>query len=176
MSPKNENASRAARCASSFATMRLNGQHTGSTDLLLTENGEKRVKSTGKALEGDDRLIVSNNLAHIEWDYGDYEGMKSEGIREQRARNGKGRGIFGGMDVHAETKPLGKSAHEVPKRDDLVVAHGHISRAFAMRWIGKPLTETAFMLEAGGVGTLSYEHHNIDEPAILLGGAFDVDD
>ncbi|ODH44935.1 hypothetical protein ACO22_00558 [Paracoccidioides brasiliensis] len=64
MSPKNENASRAARCASSFATMRLNGQHTGSTDLLLTENGEKRVKSTGKALEGDDRLIVSKNLAH----------------------------------------------------------------------------------------------------------------
>ncbi|EEH48598.1 uncharacterized protein PADG_04677 [Paracoccidioides brasiliensis Pb18] len=161
MSPKNENASRAARCASSFATMRLNGQHTGSTDLLLTENGEKRAEIT-KAIR--------------EWDYGDCEGMKSEGIREQRARNGMGRGIFGGMDVHAETKPLGRSAHEVPKRDDLVVAHGHISRAFAMRWIGKPLTETAFMLEAGGVGTLSYEHHNIDEPAILLGGAFDVDD
>ncbi|KGQ01418.1 hypothetical protein PAAG_11882 [Paracoccidioides lutzii Pb01] len=45
-----------------------------------------------------------------------------------------------------------------------------------MRWIGKPLTETAFILEAGGARTLSYEHHNIDEPAILLGGAFDVDD
>ncbi|KAL8773455.1 MAG: hypothetical protein Q9209_001558 [Squamulea sp. 1 TL-2023] len=41
--------------------------------------------------------------------------------------------------------------------DVLIVAHGHILRAFAMRWI-KP----------GGVGTLSYEHHNIDEPAILL--------
>ena len=38
--------------------------------------------------------------------------------------------------------------------DVLVVAHGHILRAFAMRWIGKPLTETALILEAGGVGTL----------------------
>ncbi len=38
--------------------------------------------------------------------------------------------------------------------DVLVVAHGHILRAFAMRWINKPLTQTAFLLEAGGVGTL----------------------
>jgi broad specificity phosphatase PhoE len=40
------------------------------------------------------------------------------------------------------------------KGDVLVVAHGHILRAFAMRWTGKPLTETALILEAGGVGTL----------------------
>lgn len=41
-----------------------------------------------------------------------------------------------------------------PKGDVLIVAHGHILRAFAMRWVGKPLTETALILEAGGVGTL----------------------
>jgi probable phosphoglycerate mutase len=34
------------------------------------------------------------------------------------------------------------------------VAHGHILRAFAMRWTGKPLNETSLILEAGGVGTL----------------------
>jgi probable phosphoglycerate mutase len=38
--------------------------------------------------------------------------------------------------------------------DVLIVAHGHILRAFAIRWLGKPLTETALILEAGGVGTL----------------------
>lgn len=38
--------------------------------------------------------------------------------------------------------------------DVLVVAHGHILRAFAMRWTGKPLTDTSLILEAGGVGTL----------------------
>ncbi len=32
-----------------------------------------------------------------------------------------------------------------------------------------------FLLEAGGVGTLSYEHHQLNEPAILLGGGFMVD-
>ena len=43
----------------------LNGRHTGVSDIPLTENGEKRVKSTGKALVGDDRLIVPSNLAHM---------------------------------------------------------------------------------------------------------------
>jgi probable phosphoglycerate mutase len=45
-----------------------------------------------------------------------------------------------------------------------------------MRWAGKTLQDgPIFLLEAGGVGTLSYEHHTIDEPAILLGGSFMVD-
>ena len=39
--------------------------------------------------------------------------------------------------------------------DILIVAHGHILRAFAMRWAGKTLQDgPAFLLEAGGVGTL----------------------
>ena len=59
--------------------------------------------------------------------------------------------------------------------DVLIVAHGHILRAFAMRWMGKPLAETTMILEAGGVGLLSYEHHDINEPAIVLGGGFVVD-
>lgn len=60
--------------------------------------------------------------------------------------------------------------------DVLVVGHGHILRAFAMRWVGKKLSEgPTFLMEAGGVGTLSYEHKSIHEPAILLGGAFVVE-
>lgn len=51
---------------------------------------------------------------------------------------------------------MSKSADEPLNGDVLIVAHGHILRAFAMRWIGKPLTDTAFILEAGGVGTLRY--------------------
>ena len=70
---------------------------------------------------------------------------------------------------------IGKPLSETKgKGDVMVVGHGHILRAFAIRWIGKPLRETAFLMEAGGVGTLSYEHHSIDEPAILLGGGFVV--
>jgi hypothetical protein len=43
----------------------LNGRHTGTSDIPLTANGEKRIRATGKALVGDDRLIVPGNLAHM---------------------------------------------------------------------------------------------------------------
>jgi bisphosphoglycerate-dependent phosphoglycerate mutase len=43
----------------------LNGRHTGITDLPLTENGEKRIKATGKALVGNDRLIAPKKLVHV---------------------------------------------------------------------------------------------------------------
>ncbi|KAJ0424320.1 histidine phosphatase superfamily [Aspergillus carlsbadensis] len=223
----------------------LNGRHTGTTDLSLTENGEKRIKATGKALVGNDRLIAPKKLVHVyvsprtraqrtlelleigcrerlpwtekrkseneepirtgakvevteairEWDYGDYEGLTSKQIREQRAERGEG-----SWDIWRDGCPGGESPEDVIKRldaliaeirekyhnpclesgeseggDVLIVAHGHILRAFAMRWTGRPLTETALILEAGGVGTLSYEHHSIDEPAIILGGGFVVD-
>ncbi|KAJ5919226.1 hypothetical protein N7466_010169 [Penicillium verhagenii] len=230
----------------------LNGRHTGTTDLPLTANGEKRIIATGKALVGNDRLVVPKNLVHVyvsprtraqrtlelleigcrerlpwnshrkpeetepirteakvqvtdaiqEWDYGDYEGLTSKQIRAIREENGEGPwniwtdGCPGGDANHM----LSRSPEDVmrrldaliaeirykyqqpcfenpdsPKGDVLVVAHGHILRAFAMRWVGKSLTETSFILEAGSVGTLSYEHHNIEEPAIMLGGQFVVE-
>lgn len=229
----------------------LNGRHTGRTDIPLTANGQKRVIATGRALVGDDRLIVPHQLCHIyvsprkraqrtfellnlgisgplpwqphgnslggglqcnakveitedirEWDYGDYEGVTSPEIRRMRAEQG----LEGTWDIWKDGCPGGESPQDVTDRldrliadirkrfhepvlnppegkqphkvsgDILIVAHGHILRAFAMRWAGKTLQDgPAFLLEAGGVGTLSYEHHNIDEPAILLGGAFVVD-
>ncbi|GIJ90177.1 hypothetical protein Asppvi_009129 [Aspergillus pseudoviridinutans] len=219
----------------------LNGRHTGITDLPLTANGEKRIKATGKALVGNDRLIAPKKLVHVyvsprtraqrtlelleigckerlpwaearkseeeepirteakveitdairEWDYGDYEGLTSKQIRELREKNGQGP-----WDIWKDGCPGGESPEDVIRRldtliaeirekyhskcfegssggkgDVLIVAHGHILRAFAMRWTGKPLSDTTLILEAGGVGTLSYEHHNIHEPAIILGTA-----
>ena len=71
---------------------------------------------------------------------------------------------------HAIGKPKGSVKEPF---DVLIVAHGHILRAFAARWIAKDIADNpSLILEAGGVGTLSYEHHKINEPAILLGGAF----
>lgn len=49
----------------------------------------------------------------------------------------------------------GEGDGDGPPADVLLVAHGHILRAFAMRWVGKALPDNpAFLLEAGGVGTL----------------------
>jgi len=222
-------------------------RHTGTTELPLTANGEKRIIATGKALVGDDRLIVPKNIAHIyvsprhraqktlellalncrdkfpwqqtrhcsdhevrteakveitenvrEWDYGDYEGLTSAKIREQRKKDGLGEwdiwrdGCPGGESPEDITKRLDKLIVEIRKKyhsaaigkhppyappgDVVIVAHGHILRSFAGRWINKNIADNpSLILEAGGVGTLSYEHHSIDEPAILLGGAFMVD-
>jgi broad specificity phosphatase PhoE len=43
----------------------LDGRHTGLTDIPLTANGEKRVRATGKALVGPDRLIAPKKIAHM---------------------------------------------------------------------------------------------------------------
>ncbi|KAF1812481.1 phosphoglycerate mutase-like protein [Eremomyces bilateralis CBS 781.70] len=226
----------------------LNGQHTGTTELELTANGEKRVLETGKALVGNDRLIVPKNLAHIyvsprkraqrtlellrigckerypwneqreqsdgairtqaeveitedirEWDYGAYEGLTTKQIREMRLRGGESEnwdiwrdGCPGGASPHQITERLDRLINDLRSRfhanaigkpkgkagpcDVLIVAHGHILRAFAARWVKRDVaTNPSLIMEAGGVGTLSYEHHSIDEPAILLGGGFMVD-
>lgn len=134
--------------------------------------------------------------AIAEWDYGDYEGLTGAEVRERRKQNGEG-GADGAWNIWTDGCPGGESPDDVIKRVDglireirerhhapaldsesagdvLVVAHGHLLRAFAMRWMGKSLSETRFIMDAGGVGTLSYEHGSIEEPAIVLGGAFVV--
>jgi probable phosphoglycerate mutase len=72
---------------------------------------------------------------------------------------------------HADA--IGKPKGLEEPYDVLIVAHGHILRALAGRWVNKDIADNpSLILEAGGVGTLSYEHHSLEEPAILLGGAF----
>ena len=44
---------------------------------------------------------------------------------------------------------FGKPKGEAPSSDVILVAHGHILRAFAMRWIGRKLTEGVALLLEG---------------------------
>lgn len=130
-----------------------------------------------------------------EWEYGDYEGLLTSQILELR----KLRGLTPAEDwtIWADGCENGEDYKQVTERVDraiarirevhaeafknnehcnvMVVAHGHILRCFAARWVGKPINENPqFMLDAGGVGVLSYQHHNINEPALFLSGAFHV--
>ena len=58
--------------------------------------------------------------------------------------------------------------------ESLQVAHGHILRAFTKRWLKYPMGFSfTMMMEPGAIGIMSYAHHNISEPAILIGmGSF----
>ena len=119
-----------------------------------------------------------------EWDYGIYEGITSAEIAALRAKNGENDRKW---DIWRDGCPGGESPQQVTERVDrvirdirerfhegvlrekggcgdvLLVAHGHILRAFAMRWIGRELTEgVGLILE----GMSSYPHS-----AYLLLGA-----
>lgn len=61
----------------------LSGKHTGVSDIPLTANGEKRVKATGRALVGNDRLIVPKKLTHmsvVPWSFFHYPPVDESGL------------------------------------------------------------------------------------------------
>ncbi|KAI5953669.1 hypothetical protein KGF54_003041 [Candida jiufengensis] len=131
-----------------------------------------------------------------EWNYGRYEGLKTAEIRKSRHDRGIdppdhdwsiwSDGCEDGEDYKQVTERLDrfikkvksihvKALNDGQPSDIIVVAHGHILRCLVARWVGRDLNvDPALMLDAGGVGVLSYQHHNINEPSIYMAGAFRV--
>ncbi|KAI9811637.1 MAG: hypothetical protein M1827_005386 [Pycnora praestabilis] len=151
---------------------------------LLFEGVEK-----GDEVEGE-KVTTTEELA--EWDYGAYEGLLTKEIRAKRREKGLDRNKE--WDIWRDGCEDGENAQEVTDRldgliakikkiqapnmhgekasDVILVAHGHILRAFAKRWLKYPMnTSLSMMLEPGGIGILSYQHHNVEEPAFFLGMA-----
>ncbi|TCD62773.1 hypothetical protein EIP91_006417 [Steccherinum ochraceum] len=119
-----------------------------------------------------------------EWDYGEYEGLLSGEIQ---ARNP-------GWAIWKDGCPGGETTEEMcdrvdevvaktilkvredhrkwlengeGSRDVVIVAHGHFNRVFIARWIRFPLSlGTHFNVEPAGIAILSYNHRNLDEPAL----------
>lgn len=153
---------------------------------LLLENVDESIKSKIPVKVEDDIR---------EWEYGDYEGLltkeivklrKDRGLDKDKTWDIWGDGCENG-EIHTQVKErLDKVIVDIRKihkqaldnneeSDIIVVGHGHILRCFAARWVGREINiNPQFMLDAGGVGVLSYQHHNIDEPALFLAGAFAV--
>ncbi len=148
----------------------VSGQHTGRTDIELTENGRQQAKLAGLTLERlalDNPMVISSprrravataELAGlridevspllVEWDYGDYEGLTTHEIRTETP----GwllwtYGCPGGESVDQVSmradQAVAHALDQLPDRDVVFVSHGHFSRSIVTRWVEQPLREGA---------------------------------
>ena len=164
------------------------GRHTSVTDLPLTEAGVAVAKTLAERLDGLEFGLVLTSPRQrarrtaelagfagprvepglVEWDYGDYEGLTTEQIRESEP----------GWTVWTHPCPGGETTGQVAARLDRVVAeirahggralvfgHGHALRALAARWVGQPASDgRLFRLDTATVSTLGYER---ETPVVL---------
>lgn len=170
----------------------LSGQHTGRTDLPLTERGEAQARSLGKRLRGStfaavltspsQRAVRTCELAGFgamaeiapdlaEWDYGDYEGRRTAEILTERPDWRLFRDGAPGGELPDQ---VGARAERVIARlravhgDVLIVSSGHISRVVAARWLGLPPSGMRyFVLGTASLSLLGYEH-DLDDPVTRL--------
>ena len=170
----------------------LSGQHTGLTDLPLTERGERNARNLGPRLAGLtfatvftsplQRATRTCELAGfaaaaevdrdlVEWDYGDYEGLRTAEIHEKRPE----------WQLFRDGCPGGESPDQIGARADrvlsrvravsgdvLIFSSGHFLRVLAARWLGlEPVNGRLFMLQTASLSALGYENE-LSQPVISL--------
>jgi probable phosphoglycerate mutase len=166
----------------------LSGQHTGTTDIPLTEKGRtaaarlapilaeisfglvlssplQRARETCQLAGLGERAQVEHELR--EWNYGEYEGLTPKEIHAKSPE----------WMIFRDGCPSGERAEQVGARVDRVIAtvrapvgnvalfaHGHVFRVFAARWLGlPPEAGSHFLLDTATVSVLS-DYHGV--PAI----------
>ena len=171
----------------------LTGQHTGLTDLPLTERGERNASRLQQRLKGLTfaRVLTSplqrarrtcelagfGTVAEIdrdllEWDYGEYEGRRTAEIRAERPD----------WQLFRDGCPGGESPTQASARADRVVSRlraapgdvllfssGHFIRVLVTRWIDLEVTANArrFMLSTASLSAVGYENER-SRPVIRL--------
>jgi len=171
----------------------ISGQHTGLTDLPLTERGERNASRLQERLRGltfakvftsplqrakrTCELAGFGSVANIdddlvEWNYGDYEGRTTAEIRAERPD----------WELFRDGCPGGESPAQAAARADRVVSQvravpgdvllfssGHFIRVLATRWIGLEVTVNAkrFMLSTASLSAVGYEKE-LSRPVICL--------
>jgi len=163
----------------------ITGQHTGRTNIPLTELGRRQADALGEMLDGQAfSLVLSSPLVRawetmeragyagqgvasddiLEWDYGVYEGRTTDDIRRD----------IPGWSIWTHPVEAGESVDEVATRADrtievclaaagpvAVFAHGHFLRIMAARWMGLPSTAGRNLsLGTATVSTLGWEREN----------------
>jgi broad specificity phosphatase PhoE len=171
----------------------ISRQHTGLTDLPLTEHGEQVARRLGERLKGlTFATVLTSPLQRaartcelagfgavaevdrnlVEWDYGKYEGRRTDEIRAERPD----------WELFRDGCPGGESPKQVSERADRVVRRvraisgdvliftsGHFMRVLATRWLGLEPTVNCkfFMLSTASLSALGYEH-DLSRPVIRL--------
>src|SRR6516225_9798049 len=168
----------------------LNGRHTGTTDIPLTDKGRRlaermrpklsrlafalvlvspmrRARQTCELSGLGDRAAIDNDL--MEWNYGAYEGLTPRQIRE-RSPN---------WLIFRDGCPGGETPEQVGARADRVIArarategnvalfaHGHVLRVLVARWIGLSASGGEhFLLDTGTLSVLGDYHGS---PAVQI--------
>jgi probable phosphoglycerate mutase len=159
----------------------LSGQHTGTTDIPLTDNGRRLAERLRPVLAKEvfARVFASplqraretcelaglgnsavTDAGLVEWNYGRYEGLTPNQIHEGAP----------GWLIFRDGCPGGESPEEIGARVDQVIArsrkvegdvalfaHGHVLRVLAARWIGLPPgAGQHFLLDTGTLCVLGY--------------------
>ena len=107
----------------------------------------------------------------VEWDYGEYEGLRTAEIRALRPNWEPFRDAFPGGETFEQ---IGARADRVLERVRavdgavLLFSHAHFLRVLAARWLSlQPDAARYFLLGTASLSTLTYEH-NLSEPVIGL--------
>jgi probable phosphoglycerate mutase len=171
----------------------LSGQHTGLTDIPLTERGERMALALGERLKGMNfATVLTSPLKRasrtcelagfaaqatvdpdlVEWNYGQYEGLTSKQIHSERPDWNLFRdGCPGGETPDAIAARADRLIARLRKLPDpiLLFSSGHITRVLAARWLDLTVEVMAarLLLGTASLSALSYEH-NLAEPAIRL--------
>jgi broad specificity phosphatase PhoE len=160
------------------------GRHTSITDLPLTDVGIRQAKALAPELAdhtfaliltsprerarrtaelaGLDGAIVDDDLA--EWNYGEYEGITTEEIRERDPdwvlwRDGCPGGESPAQVGARLDRVLDRARAALSDGDVALVAHGHSLRVATARWLGLPPSAGAlFALDTATISRLGFEH------------------
>lgn len=134
------------------------GKHTGRTDIPLTENGRRAAEVLRRSLARPFARVLTSPLSRaaetcrlaglgdraenrdelLEWDYGDYDGLTTPEIRQERPDWRLWRdGCPGGETPDRVAARADRLIQELVALDGdaVLFAHGHVLRVLAARWI-----------------------------------------
>ena len=162
------------------------GQHTGRTDIPLTESGREQAVKLGKRLRGHEfDLVLTSPMSRAaetariagfgdamriddlrEWDYGELEGRTTGDIQASMPGWTIWRGPWPGGETAEQVgarvdRVIARCLDPAVRGDGLLFAHGHVLRVLTARWLDQPPADGGnYALGTATIGILGWERSN----------------